>query len=130
MPGLDGSSFVPAQYSSPGLSTGTARLRRWMEREIVSLNYDEKLQSITAVCARANPDFAKRTGPGASIHTLAAQTRLADVSLALLLDCSWRRSDAVAEALQFWWNLGDDSLARQSDECVGFLFDRLREVRF
>lgn len=56
---------------------------------------------------------------------MSARIRLIDVNLLLMKDFSDRRCNANMEALSFWWNLQNDALASQSDECVGFLYDAL-----
>jgi hypothetical protein len=96
----------------------------------VGASYEEKLTTIVRICAGSNPDLSKRAGRGAIAFEIAARVRLADVMLTVLQDSSKRRSEEVAQSLTFWWNLRQDSLVQQSDECVGFLFDRLREISF
>jgi hypothetical protein len=83
--------------------------------------YEDKLDAIVAICAAANPDIRQRAHP--------TKIRCADVALALITDAHTRRSNKTIADLAHWWNLSSDCLSAQSDECVGFLFDRLRELR-
>jgi hypothetical protein len=79
---------------------------------------------VCAACKRANPDILGRTDSrGGRPSDEALLIRLSDVTWLLMQDFSGRRCEANIESLRFWWNLQCDSLAGQSDECVGFLYD-------
>jgi hypothetical protein len=92
--------------------------------------YRKKLDAIAAACLRANPDLldprmARSGAPADAIHRL----RLFDVKWLLMTDWSERRAEANIIALEFWWNIRNDALSAQSDECVGFVYDALRHLR-
>ena len=88
----------------------------------MSRTIKEKLTVIVDICATANPDICHRADPCA--------IRRANIVLALIMDTHTRRSEQVITDLGFWWNMSRDFLTSQSDECVGFVFERMREMKF
>jgi hypothetical protein len=88
-------------------------------------SYTDKLAAVTSACVVANPDIARRTSlPGGQprIRLTDAKWMLMEVSLDKNLE-----RDLVA--LSYWWNLDHDALDFQSNECVGFLYDRMTQSR-
>ena len=94
---------------------------------------DEKLLSrlgaIVTACREANPDLDNRHSKKASVLEKAAHIRRADVAAALLLDWLGARREASLMDLDLWWNFNRDQLSSQSDECIGFVVDRLKNRR-
>lgn len=88
-------------------------------------SYHEKIDVVVRACVRANPDLATKMD-GTAPSAFASQVRLADVAFAILHIPSQRASAKALEQVHFWWNLKADSLLRQSDECVGFVYDHLQ----
>ena len=91
------------------------------------ITYREKLEAVSAACVRANPDLLKRLGShSGGVADMSDRIRLIDVKWLLMQDFSDRRCEANIEGLSFWWNLQNDALTSQSDECIGFVHDILR----
>jgi hypothetical protein len=89
--------------------------------------YRKKLDAIAAACLKANPDLLKRGGDQTETPADAAdRIRLFDVKWLLMTDFYARRSKANIEALECWWNIKNDALSAQSDECIGFVYDALQ----
>jgi hypothetical protein len=84
-----------------------------------------KMQAIVRACVASNPEISKRHGPESDVFEIAAQIRRADIAAAFLIDQSQARSERNLADLDFWWNFTRDELSSQSDECVGFAYDRL-----
>jgi hypothetical protein len=91
------------------------------------ITYREKLKSVAAACVRTNSDILKRQPTD---EDLCDRIRLADIKWLLMRDLSKRRCEASLESLSFWWNLEKDALAFQSDECVGFIYDALQNLKW
>jgi hypothetical protein len=91
------------------------------------ITHRQKLEAVSEACVLANPDLLKRLEtPSGGSAGVSDQIRLSDVNVLLMKDFSDRRCNANMKALSFWWNLGNDALASQSDSCVDFLYDTLR----
>jgi hypothetical protein len=84
-----------------------------------------KFRAIVSACRDANPDVAKRFEPDATLVQQAAQIRRSDIVAALLLDRSSSRCARNLADFDHWWNLRSDQLSSQSDECIGFAYQRL-----
>lgn len=87
----------------------------------------DKLEAIVIACVTANPDIEKRYRLRVNLAEKADQIRRTDVAAALLLDRSKARRERNLEALDFWWNFTRDKLSSQSEECIGFTYDRLAD---
>ena len=83
----------------------------------------EKIDAIVAACVRANPTL------GASSVRLVEQVRLVHVEWLFMQDVRDTRSAENIENLAAWWSIRNDSLAGQSDECVGFIHDAIRSMK-
>ena len=91
------------------------------------ISYRQKMEAVTAACIQANPDILKRSAVNSgNAADVASLIRLMDANWMLMRDFSDRRCEANIQDLSFWWNLQNDALSSQSDECVGFLYDILR----
>jgi hypothetical protein len=91
------------------------------------ISYRQKVEAVTAACIQANPDILKRSAANSSdVADVAGLIRLMDAKWMLMRDFSDRRCEANIQELSFWWNLQNDALSSQSDECIGFLYDILR----
>lgn len=86
-------------------------------------------RAIAKACVDANPDLVERIGRDADVAVQAALIGRADVVLAFTLDPSARRFIANVSEIDHWWNLQRDQLSAQSDECIGFIDDRLGRFR-
>jgi hypothetical protein len=92
--------------------------------------YRKRLDAIAAACLKANPDLLKRGGDRSGTPLdVADRIRLFDVKWLLMTDFYERRSKANIQALDGWWNIKNDSLSAQSDECIGFVYDALQLLR-
>ena len=85
-----------------------------------------KVRLILSACVSTNPDLMRRFEEDSTLILKAEQIRRSDVVAALLLDRSARRWERNLADLDHWWDLRHDDLASQSDECIGFTYDRLR----
>jgi hypothetical protein len=94
------------------------------------VSYHDKLKAVTSACLQANPDLAKRiegqSPPNANASDL---IRAVDIKLLLMMDISDRRCMSNIAALSCWWNPKKDALSCQSDECIGFLYDAISDLR-
>ncbi len=94
------------------------------------ISYHDKLQALTSACLQANPDLVKRIETHLDCNANVSELiRAVDVKLLLMKDFSDRRCASNIQALSCWWNLKNDALSSQSDECIGFLYDTLSYLR-
>jgi hypothetical protein len=84
-----------------------------------------RCRAIVSACGAANPDLAKRFESDATLVQQASQIRRSDIVAALLLDRSRNRCERNLADFDHWWNLRSDQLSSQSDECIGFAYQRL-----
>jgi hypothetical protein len=85
--------------------------------------YLDKLAAIINACVAANPDIARSAGERPRIRLTDAQWLLMEVP-------SDKHLERDLLALSCWWNLAHDALDLQSNECVGFIYDRMTRDRF
>lgn len=92
--------------------------------------YREKLEAVSTACAKANPYLLRgREKDSFTLLDLSDHICLVNVKRLMMTDFSDRRCQANIEALTFWWNIKNDALSSQSDECVGFIYDTLWYLR-
>ena len=94
--------------------------------DIVLETYRKRLEAVSASCAKSNPDLLHgRDKNSSTLSDLSGRIRLADMTRLMMTDFSDRRCQANIQSLSFWWNIKNDALSSQSDECVGFIYDTL-----
>ncbi len=93
-------------------------------------SYHDKLKAVASACLHANPELVKRMETRLHCNASASDLiRAVDVKLLFMKDVSDRRCMSNIAALSCWWNLRNDALSAQSDECIGFLYDALSDLR-
>ncbi len=92
--------------------------------------YHDKLKAVASACLHVNPDLVKRIETQLDCNVSASDLiRAVDVKLLFMNGVSDRRCTSNLATLFCWWNLKNDALSAQSDECIGFLYDALSELR-
>lgn len=94
------------------------------------VSYHDKLKAVASACLHVNPELVKRIETRSHCNKSASDLiRAVDVKLLFMKDVSDRRCMSNIAALSCWWNLKSDALSAQSDECIGFLYDALSDLR-
>lgn len=90
------------------------------------VSYEDKLKAVALACLQANLELSKRIESHPNCNANASDLiGIVDIKLLLMKDVSDRRCLSNIETLSCWWNVKNDALSSQSDECIGFLYETL-----